>query len=271
MPSPDETGSAPRPPERWKAVRLVSGSAIKVIGAGGVGGILVRYLAVFLAATGRDSRLFVIDGDRFEAGNASRMLFRSFGNKAAVLVEELRPHFAGTGLALAAIEEYVGPANLDRLVRAGDIVFLAVDNHATRKLVSDHCAALDEVALFSAGNDGVGEEGGVFRRGTYANVQIHVRRGGRDLTPPLTRWHPEIATPSDRPPTDPHCTDLVASVPQVLFANLAAAGLALNAFLLFVSRAGEPATEPGAGLGALHYAELAVDIADGLMRPILPV
>jgi len=32
-----------------------------------------------------------------------------------------------------------------------DLVLLAVDNHATRKLVSDHCARLDNVCLISGG------------------------------------------------------------------------------------------------------------------------
>lgn len=256
-----------RLPDRLDAAELPDGASVKVIGAGGVGGIVFRYLAVFLAALGRPLRLFAMDGDRFEAGNATRMLFRSFGNKAQVLVDELSPHFFGSNLGLFAVPEFLHPENIGRLVREGDWLVLALDNHASRRLLSDHCSRLSDVVLVSAGNDGVGIEGGVSRRGTYANVQVYVRRAGRDLTPPLTRWHPEIAEPADRLPTEPHCTDLVGSVPQILFTNLAAASVALNAFLLLASRGADEQT----GLGALHYSELGVDIAEGLMRPMLPV
>ncbi|HEY2951716.1 MAG TPA: hypothetical protein VGK40_03980, partial [Verrucomicrobiae bacterium] len=59
---------------------------------------------------------------------------------------------------------------------------------------------------------------------------------------------------TDKLPTDKSCTELITSVPQILFANLTVATCMLNTLLLHLS-------------GALHYSELAFDIADGLMRP----
>jgi molybdopterin/thiamine biosynthesis adenylyltransferase len=236
---------------------LADDTAVKIIGLGGVGGIVARYLSMFLAAMDRDLRLVLIDGDEFEPSNATRMFFSNHGNKAAVTRDDLRDRYIDSSLMLTAVEMYVEPTNIDRLIRNDDVVILAVDNHATRKLVGDHCRTrLDDVCLISGGNDGVGRDGGgVQRRGTYGNCQIYLRQDGRDLSPPITRYHPEIREPADKSPADESCTELVKSVPQILFANLAAASAILNAFWLTTC-------------SALHYSELSFDIADGLMRPM---
>lgn len=230
--------------------------SVKMIGLGGVGGIGARYLAMFLASFGSPCRLVLIDGDVFEPSNASRMYFSGHGNKAAVTRADLLPRFENTQLALIAIEEFVTPENIDRLILEGDIVLLAVDNHATRKLVNDFCAKhRRDVCVISAGNDGVGKDAaGVVQQGTYGNCQVYLRRNGEDASPSLSRYHPEIAQPGDKLPTDLSCTELVASVPQILFANLMTASAMLNAFWLYLC-------------GAIHYSELSFDIADGLMRP----
>jgi molybdopterin/thiamine biosynthesis adenylyltransferase len=234
-------------------------ASVKLIGLGGVGSIVARYGALFLASLDRETRLVLVDGDAFESGNASRMFFGDCGSKAAVTRNELLPRFAESSLSLVAVEEYLTPDNIGRLIQEEDLVLLTVDNHATRKLVSDHCARLNNVCLISGGNDGVGEDNsGKVRRGTYGNVQVYVRSNGQDLTWPLTRHHPEIKSPADRLPTDLSCTELVTSVPQILFANLATASAILNALWLHLC-------------GALHYSELAFDIADGLMRPAIPL
>lgn len=246
------------PPPRNRALRpqLPANCAVKLIGLGGVGSIVARYGAVFLSSLGQETRLVLIDGDAFEHSNSTRMLFAGTGNKAAVLRGELLPRFAESSLSLLAVEEFVTPDNIDRLVRSGDLCLLCVDNHATRKLVNDHCARLADICLISGGNDGVGaDSSGQDRRGTFGNVQIYVRQTGADVTPPLTHHHPEIGTPGDTLPTDQSCTELVTSVPQILFANLTVAAAMLNTFWLYLC-------------GALGYAELAFDIAEGLMRPV---
>lgn len=238
---------------------LPHGASVKIVGLGGVGSIVARYGALFLASLGVEARLVLIDGDQFELSNASRMYFGAAGNKAAVVRAELLPRFAESGLELVAVEEFITPENIRRLIRDGDLVLLTVDNHATRKLVNDHCATLEDVCLLSGGNDGMGKDAsGHFRRGTYGNVQAYVRADGAERTPSLTRFHPEILEPSDRLPTDQSCTELMAAVPQVLFANLAVASTLLNTFWLHLC-------------AALHYSELAFDIADGLMRPVTSI
>jgi len=231
-------------------------TTIKLIGLGGVGSIVARYLTTFLASLGGPARLVFIDGDSFEIANASRMIFGRCGNKAAVMRDELIERLGDSPLSLETIEDYVTPDNLSQLIQNGDILVLTVDNHATRKVVNDHCATLERCCLVSGGNDGVGKDAsGRVRRGTYGNVQIYVRDAGVDLTPSLAEHHPEIASPADALPTEQSCHELLASVPQILFVNLTVAAAILNTLLLHLS-------------GALSYGEVAFDVAEGLMRPI---
>lgn len=238
---------------------LPPSGSVKVIGLGGVGSIVARYGAVFLASMGKSCRMVLVDGDQFEPSNASRMIFGNFGNKASVIRKELLARFMDSKLAIMAVEEYITPENIGGLIKSGDTIILCVDNHATRKLVSDHCCKLKDVCLISGGNDGVGKDSsGEVRRGTYGNVQIHVRRKGRDLTHPLTQFHTEIANPADKMPGDINCTEMVVSKPQILFANLAVASAMLNTLLLQLS-------------SSTHYSEIGFDIADGWMRPTIHV
>jgi hypothetical protein len=120
-----------------------------------------------------------------------------------------------------------------------------VDNHATRSLVSRHAATLADLTLISGGNDY--EDG---------NVQIYVRQKGQDLTPSLTRYHPEIAYPQDRNPAAMSCEELMAAgAPQLLFANLMVASLMLNAFYAIRQ-------------GRLNYSEVYLDIVQNISRAV---
>src|SRR5262245_41025349 len=87
--------------------KLPSDLSVKLIGRGGVGGIVARYLAVFLAAQPQHTQLVFIDGDTFEPSNASRMMFGTCGNKAGVLHAELLPRIENSTLTLLAVEEFV--------------------------------------------------------------------------------------------------------------------------------------------------------------------
>jgi hypothetical protein len=251
------SGAAPGARSRPLVPHLEDLPSVKLIGLGGVGGIVARYLVAYLEAAGHPVRVVLIDGDDFEPRNAERMLFSRCGNKAAVVRDDLLDLVEDSRLTVFAIEEYVTPENLDRLLADGDVVLLAVDNHATRKLVGEHCREhLANVCLISGGNDGVGEDSsGQEQRGTYGNVQIHCRRGGRDETPPIATYHPEIANPRDALPADLSCTEALTTIPQILFTNLTTATVMLNAFFLHACR-------------SLDYPEVCFDIADGLMRPV---
>ena len=124
---------------------------IKLIGVGGIGCALAPFLARYLQSerqvTGEDVRITLVDGDDFESKNATRQSFETLGNKAKVKAYELARSFAG--LSFRAVPEFVTAANLPHLVKPGDLVFLAVDNHATRGAVSRHCEGLSEIGRAS--------------------------------------------------------------------------------------------------------------------------
>jgi hypothetical protein len=234
---------------------LSEGSRIKVVGLGGIGCAVLQYLAVFLKSLDRPLRLVLIDGDQFEVANNRRMVFQSVGNKAEVKAAETAAWLGECEVAVAAVPRYLTVENVGQLLRPGDHIFLCVDNHPTRKLVSDHCSTLSDVALFSGGNEGVDPPR---ERGTYGNVQVYLRRDGRDLTVPLTRFHPEIANPRGKLPTDASCVELALSTPQILFTNLAVASALLNAFFAY-------------SCGRLHYQEVKLDVLEARVLPQLPL
>jgi molybdopterin/thiamine biosynthesis adenylyltransferase len=216
---------------------------IKAIGIGGIGCALLPFLCRYLQYSGEGARLTLIDGDRFERGNAARQAFSGLGNKAEVKSRELAQEFEA--LALRSRPEYVTEDNVARLIGEGEVVFLMVDNHASRNLVNRHVSSLADLTLISGGNDY--EDG---------NVQVFVRQGGQDLTPSLARYHPEIAAPQDRNPAALSCEELMAAgAPQLLFANLMVASLMLNAFYALRQ-------------GRLNYSEVYLDIVANLSRAV---
>ena len=230
---------------------LEEDSRIKVVGLGGIGCIVLQYLTVFLKSLDRSLRLVLIDGDRFEVANNRRMIFKTVGNKAEVKAAEIVAWLGPCELSVVAVPQYLTVESIEKLILPGDHVFLCVDNHPTRKLVSDHCARLSSVALFSGGNEGVDPPR---ERGTYGNVQVYLRRDGRDVTASLTRFHPEIANPKGKLPSEASCVELAASTPQILFTNLAVASAMLNAFFAHTC-------------GRLAYQEVKLDVLDARMLP----
>ena len=218
--------------------------SIKIIGLGGIGSHLVSPLCRHLdALPGEKMDIVVIDGDSYEAKNAARQEFLDVGSKAEVTAQRIRRDFPG--LEVAAKPHYVTEENIFFMINSGDIVFLGVDNHATRKLVSGRCSQLTDIVLVSGGNELLD-----------GNVQIHVRKEGKDLTPPITHLHPEIEHPEDRNPADMSCEELAQSgTPQLIFTNLAAAAHMLSAYWMV--------SEFLLGKGKLLYSEQYFDLTTG--------
>ena len=156
-----------QPPPQGQILRptVREDASFKCVGLGGVGSPLARHAGVFLASLNVPARLTLIDGDDFEYRNAGRMIFGEMGNKARVLADEMRPRLADSQLTLTSIETFVTPDNIGRLLLEDDVILLAVDNHATRKFVSDHVGGLRNGCLISGGNDGVGPDGSGRTRG----------------------------------------------------------------------------------------------------------
>ena len=192
---------------------------IKIIGLGGIGSILSDQICRF-ANYSIDSfqvKISLIDGDDYEYKNSERQSFNSLGSKADVKQNELSRKFSK--LIISSIPSYVTNENISTIILDGDLILMGVDNHKTRKIVSDYCKTLDNVTLISGGNDY-----------TDGNVQIYCRKEAKDLTPDLCDYHPEINNPRDKLPTEMSCEELSKSEPQLLFTNLTAATLMCQAF-----------------------------------------
>ena len=221
-----------------------------VIGLGGIGGLVLRLLVPFLHQEEPSATVLAVDGDQFEEHNRARMWFDRLGPKATVLAEELALPY-GDRVTLLPVPHYLTPQRARWLVREGDVVFCLPDNHATRRAVERRCSRLRDVALFCAGNDGVEGE----KTGTFGNVQVYLRAGGRDVTNPISAFHPEIARPADRLPTAAGCAAATASAPQLLFTNAAVAAATVGAFYAWRR-------------GTLDYEEVYVDLASGRQLPV---
>tara|TARA_Y100000034_G_scaffold132302_1_gene194953 strand:- start:409 stop:1095 length:687 start_codon:yes stop_codon:yes gene_type:complete len=195
---------------------------IKVIGSGGIGGHLIEPLSRYLSYGDDYSEVTVIDGDDYEDRNRERQRFSECENKAEHTVNLMKEEFPK--VHFRAKGEFVTEDNVITTIRENDTVFLCVDNHATRKLVSERCSELDNVTLISGGNDY-----------TDGDVIVYVRKDGKDVTKPLTAL-PEIANPEDKNPgtlTDEErlgCEQEAQTNPQLLFMNLDIASLMLSCY-----------------------------------------
>jgi len=217
---------------------------IKIIGIGGVGTHLVVPLCRYLdnlSNLKEKPRITLIDGDQFEPKNESRQDFYTFGNKAEVTAKRMKKLFPN--LEIESKPWYVTNENIFLLIRNKDIVFLCVDNHATRKIVSDFCEQLEEIKLISGGNEY-----------TDGNVQVYIRHQGKNITPPLTYLHPEISNPRDLNPAEMSCEELsVSGAPQLIFTNLLVAAWMLAAFWNITTN-------------KINYSELYFDLETGNSR-----
>lgn len=238
---------------------LITRGRVVFIGLGGVGMYVSKTAATFLAGLQRampdkETNLLLCDGDEFSFGNTYRMDVPGFGNKAEILGTEMLQKFTTPGFSVRWRPEYVWGTNIREIIQEGDLVLLAVDNHSTRLLVSDHCQDLKNVVLISGGNDGV-EEG---QNGTYGNVQVYIRENGQDITAPLTKFHPEIQNPADKSPTEMDCLEMEqAGVPQISMVNMAVASAMLGALMRLM----QPVE------GERMYDEVCFDILEGVAQP----
>ena len=181
---------------------------LRIVGLGGVGSELSEKISKFLNyCEGEDFLISLVDGDEYELKNKNRQEFSNFGRKAEIKREELRKKYPM--ITYESLPIYVNESNVKDIIKENDTVFLGVDNHKTRKVISDYVKGLSDVVLISGGNEL-----------TDGNVQIHIRKGGTDVTPSLTDYHPEIDNPSDKSPDEMSCEELHSSSPQLLFTNV---------------------------------------------------
>jgi len=184
---------------------------IVIVGLGGVGSILSERICRFLNYTGNfETKILLVDGDDYEAKNYERQEFIRMGNKAEIKANELEIKFSD--LRFETYCYYINETNIGDAIKEGNVVFLCVDNHKSRMIINNYCKNLKDVTLISGGNEL-----------TDGNVQLFIRKGGKDLTPDLCAYHPEIANPEDKLPDEMSCEELSQSEPQLYFTNLGVA------------------------------------------------
>lgn len=194
-----------------------------IVGLGGIGSWVVQALCPYLQYSTDNWTLVLVDGDEYEEKNRSRQAFEELGPKADVQTSWVARRYQR--LQVQPIAQYLSADgaedtfHVSNAIRSGDIVFSCVDNHATRKMIADHCTRLRDVVLISGGNEY-----------TDGNIQMFVRQAGQDMTCRMEKYHPEFINPGDKAPYEMSCEELAASSPQLIFANLTAACLMLNAF-----------------------------------------
>ena len=198
---------------------------VKLIGTGGIGLCVLPVLARYLNYNSEKhpgTEISLIDGDSFEEKNRARQAFVETGFKATTTAATYRDEYPS--LTFWDHPVYVDDDNVVQLLRENDVIVLCVDNHKTRKLVSDRAEELKNVTVISGGNDW-----------TDGNVLVHIRRDGKNLTPPLAnKYHPEIVNPMDKHPGEIEeaqgCAAMVESAPQLLITNNFIAASMLAAF-----------------------------------------
>lgn len=186
---------------------------VAIIGLGGVGTILVERLCRFLNfSRDYDTHVLLVDGDKYEPKNYERQEFTSIGNKAETKAHELAVKFRD--IEFDVFDAYINESNVGDVITENTIVFICVDNHKSRMIINNYCNTLNDVIVISGGNEL-----------TDGNAQLYVRKGGKDLTPDLCAYHPEIANPDDKLPEELSCEELSQSEPQLYFTNLGVATL----------------------------------------------
>ena len=219
-----------------------------LIGAGGTGshfiGPALAYLDTHHRALGTEWQFVVIDGDNYEGKNLERQLFDPglvASNKAEAMAMMYNRY------PVLAVPRFIGKDDLDTLMDESDIVFIGADNHSIRALVQERAQTLQNAVVINAGNE--------MHDGT---VQLYVREGGVDQTPPLTFLHPEIVFVGSEDRSAMSCQQ-AAALPgggQLILANQQAANWMLAALWRFHTGAWR---EPG-------WTELNSDLAESTVH-----
>lgn len=201
-----------------------------VIGAGGVGSWLIPGLVRILEWKFPGSVLVIVDGDSYEPKNKERQDFKEIGPKASIQAMKLTEEFTNTVIIPVAKwvvgDDYEGNSSEDsakikasQLVAENDTVFAVVDNFAARKIIFDAASKLDNVDVFTGGNDDA----------YFGSVYHYQRRNGQDVTDHPVTMHPEYENPPDRNPGELSCQERakIEGGTQILATNMAVASFLL--------------------------------------------
>lgn len=203
---------------------------VVLVGAGGIGTWLASGVVRLLEWKYPGSALIIVDGDNYEQKNLERQSFTQMGNKASVKALELSSQFAET--LVIPIPKWVvsddhpetddnsNKIRASQLLAEGDIVLAVVDNFAARKILFDAASKLDNVDVFTGGNDDA----------LFGSIYHYRRRNGIDITSHPVETHPEYQNPPDRNPGEMSCQERaeIEGGTQILATNMAVASYILG-------------------------------------------
>lgn len=192
-----------------------------MIGAGGTGSNLIAPALSYLHAHQQNKdeawEFHIVDGDNFEYKNLERQLFDPAfvgQNKADALAAMYERY------PVISVPKFIGKDDLNDLIPEHSTVFICVDNYSIRALLVAHAQKRKNITMINAGNEK-----------SDGTVQVWIREKGKNMTPPFTFCHPEIAYKSDDDRSAMTCAQ-AAQIPggeQLLLANAQAAQLMLHA------------------------------------------
>jgi len=202
-----------------------------LVGAGGIGTWLAAGVVRLLEWKFPGSGLIIVDGDNYEPKNKERQDFSKIGNKAAVKALELTPHFPKTTIIPIAkwvvsddfsgvIDEDSPKITATQLIRENDIVLAVVDNFAARKILFDAASKLNNIDVFTGGNDDA----------LFGSVYHYQKRNGIEVTSHPAEFHPEYHNPPDKNPGELSCQQRseIEGGTQLLATNMAVAAFILG-------------------------------------------
>lgn len=202
-----------------------------LVGAGGIGTWLAAGLVRLLEWKYPGSALIVVDGDNYEPKNKERQDFTKIGNKAAVKAHELTPQFPNTMIIpipkWVVADDFSGVTDEEspkitasQLIAEGDVVFAVVDNFAARKIIFDAASKLQNIDVFTGGND---DE-------LFGSIYHYQKRDGVEITEHPVNFHPEYDNPPDKNPGELSCQERseIEGGTQLLATNMAVASFILG-------------------------------------------
>jgi len=202
-----------------------------LVGAGGIGTWLSAGLVRLLEWKYPGSALIIVDGDSFEDKNKERQDFSRIGNKAVVKASELVPQFPNTTIIpipkWVVADDFSGVTDQDspkitatQLIAENDVVFAVVDNFAARKIIFDAAAKLNNIDVFTGGNDD----------NLFGSIYHYQKRDGVEITSHPSEYHPEYDNPPDKNPGELSCQDRakIEGGTQLLATNMAVAAFILG-------------------------------------------
>ena len=201
-----------------------------IVGAGGIGTWLSEGVVRILEWKYPGSALIIVDGDNYEQKNLERQSFTQLGNKASVKALELTKQFNQTMIIPIPkwvvsddhpeTDEESSKIRASNLLVEGDIVLAVVDNFAARKILFDAASKIDNIDVFTGGNDDA----------LFGSIYHYQRRNGVDITSHPVETHPEYQNPPDRNPGEMSCQERaeIEGGTQILATNMAVAAMILG-------------------------------------------